>query len=115
MRDPAKERHYQANKQAYMDRSRAVRIRCEQIIREAKEVPCADCGVEYPPWVMDFDHRDPTQKLNIVSKMRAERTVREEIAKCDVVCANCHRERTHAAHVSRKPCEDAVQAEARLF
>jgi hypothetical protein len=72
------------------------------VIREAKSVPCADCGHSYPHYVMDFDHREGEIKLfNIASRVRGNVTaprleaIRQEIAKCDVVCANCHRERTH--------------------
>lgn len=64
-----------------------------------KDKPCADCGVQYPPYVMDFDHRDPTEKKFAVSKMVLRRCklqdIASEIAKCDLVCANCHRERHH--------------------
>jgi hypothetical protein len=45
---------------------------------------------------MDFDHRDGEVKefeLNTVARM-TKQTILREIAKCDVVCANCHRERT---------------------
>jgi hypothetical protein len=62
----------------------------------AKERPCADCGVQYPHYVMDFDHRE--DKKFTISKMAgrvSQQRLKEEIAKCDVVCANCHRERTH--------------------
>ncbi len=64
-----------------------------------KAVPCADCGIEYPSYVMDFDHRDPTEKLfNIATAWNRSREVTlTEMDKCDVVCANCHRERTHGA------------------
>lgn len=63
-----------------------------------KDVPCFDCGVRYPPYVMDFDHRNPEEKFSGLNLMKTySRTkVLEEIAKCDVVCANCHRERTNA-------------------
>ena len=66
-----------------------------------KVVPCMDCGVEYPPYVMDFDHRDPKDKdFTISANVRSKslETLRQEIAKCDVVCANCHRERTWGAN-----------------
>ncbi len=57
--------------------------------------PCVDCG-ESNPCCLDFDHlRD--KKYNI-SRMAAQglslKTVTEEIAKCEVRCANCHRKRT---------------------
>ena len=46
----------------------------------------------------DFDQRDPMQKsFQISAKSRdvAEATLQAEFAKCDLVCANCHRLRTH--------------------
>jgi hypothetical protein len=65
----------------------------------AKDVPCMDCGVKYPPFVMDFDHRDPSQKefsvASLVTSGPLEKIVKE-IEKCDVVCANCHRIRTYS-------------------
>lgn len=35
---------------------RRLRDEHRRIVREAKSQPCADCGVRYPPYVMDFDH-----------------------------------------------------------
>lgn len=64
-------------------------------IREAKNVPCHDCGERYHYCVMDFDHREGEPKLFAVSRGSSSReTLIAEIAKCDVVCANCHRVRT---------------------
>lgn len=64
----------------------------------AKDAPCDDCGARLDPCCMDFDHRPGTTKrFNIGTYMRrAWRVVKAEIAKCDVVCANCHRTRTVA-------------------
>jgi hypothetical protein len=61
-----------------------------------------DCGIKYPSYVMDFDHRDPTTKLFAIGAAYsvAEKRLRDEISKCDVVCANCHRERTHGKSVT---------------
>ena len=65
------------------------------IIDSFKSVPCMDCGKTYPTYVMDFDHRDPSTKLFLVSQTpRRVQVMLDEIAKCDVVCSNCHRERT---------------------
>lgn len=61
-----------------------------------KQVPCVDCGVTFPPCVMDFDHR-PSEKKTFcvaINWMRSLSTIIAEIRKCDVVCANCHRIRT---------------------
>ena len=67
-------------------------------INRIKERGCADCGKKYAYYVMDFDHRDPEVKTLGVSALLKESSramVMDEIKKCDVVCANCHRERTH--------------------
>lgn len=67
-------------------------------IQELKNKPCMDCGGIFPPYVMDFDHRDPKQKIGTISRFRMCNYSREkifaEIAKCDLVCSNCHRIRT---------------------
>lgn len=62
-----------------------------------KSVPCADCGGTFPPCVMDFDHRPGETKLFSLGdhRRRSMGQVRLEREKCDVVCANCHRIRTH--------------------
>jgi hypothetical protein len=66
-------------------------------VSAVKARPCADCGVQYPSHVMDFDHREPAKKKFQISHnyMRPMKSIMAEIAKCDVVCANCHRIRTH--------------------
>ncbi len=66
------------------------------VINSLKEMPCKDCGVIYPPYVMDFDHEDRKQKIDSVSHMLSHslEVIMKEISKCDIVCANCHRVRT---------------------
>lgn len=60
---------------------------------------CADCGLRLPahPEVFDFDHLDHTAKVATIATFMTKGTFEElvaEIAKCEVVCANCHRIRT---------------------
>lgn len=71
------------------------------LIHQAKDKPCADCGQRFPYYVMDFDHRDPTAKEFTIARFVNYSMVRvqKEIEKCDVVCSNCHRERTHSWRV----------------
>lgn len=69
------------------------------IIRKAKDVPCADCGQSFPTHCMDFDHRPGVDKVANIGASVARwasdpAALIAEIAKCDVVCANCHRKRT---------------------
>lgn len=77
-------------------------VRLRQARRDAfdllKSAPCLDCGQTYPPYVMQFDHRDPEAKQYPadVSIMQRRPAIRDaELAKCDLVCANCHCKRTH--------------------
>ncbi len=78
------------------------RGRYREITRETKDVPCSDCGIRYPYYVMDLDHVRGKKLLGL-SQMKnySEKMIREEISKCEVVCSNCHRERTHMAPSSR--------------
>ncbi|UUG69420.1 HNH endonuclease [Streptomyces phage Sham] len=57
---------------------------------------CIDCG-ERDPFVLEFDHRDALDKTANISDMihrNGWEAIKDEIAKCDVRCANCHRRRT---------------------
>jgi hypothetical protein len=69
------------------------------MILAAKDGPCTDCGVRYPPYVMQFDHVRGVKRLNVsamASCTYGPAPILAEIAKCDLVCANCHAERTYA-------------------
>lgn len=90
-------RHYRRNKKSYMDRAIAQRREVQAYLENLKRQPCKDCGVSYPPYMMDFDHVRGEKKFNLCSgpRRRGVKQVMEEVAKCEVVCANCHRERTH--------------------
>lgn len=70
----------------------------DALIDKAKSRPCADCGAQFPPKAMDFDHLPGTSKHCKVSRYRrlgySLKKIQEEIDKCEVVCANCHRLRT---------------------
>lgn len=72
-----------------------------------KMKPCADCGIQYNPWCMDFDHRPGEIKTAEVSFLRRGTNcsidkIMSEIAKCDVVCSNCHRERSYRRWLKSK-------------
>lgn len=56
---------------------------------------CVDCGYVGHPQALQFDHVRGVKRFNIGSKVKlAWSTLLDEIAKCDVVCANCHAVRT---------------------
>ena len=63
---------------------------------------CFDCGGAFPHYVLEFDHKPEFEKSGVVYRVLVSEGVEkawEEIAKCDVVCANCHKIRTY----NRKP------------
>jgi hypothetical protein len=88
-----------------MARKRQHRQNILSELRALKSVPCMDCKKTYPYYVMDYDHRDGTIKSGNVALLafRGGRNVMlREIEKCDLVCANCHRERTHQRRENKK-------------
>jgi hypothetical protein len=92
--------HYKDNKEKYKKSSQQSREQRKEMIREAKNFPCQDCGIKYPPYVMQFDHVRGNKKFTIagIASQGGYGSLEElltEIAKCDIVCANCHMERTH--------------------
>ena len=60
-----------------------------------KDEPCADCGVEQDIACMQFHHRIPEDKLFTIGAhvTRKWSALRDEISKCDIICANCHKMR----------------------
>lgn len=84
-------------------------------LEKIKKKPCADCGKIYPPWVMDFDHTDGHIKIGTISFLAFKNTatfetIKKEIGKCDLVCANCHRQRTHDRLVKLAEVANVVKA-----
>lgn len=68
-------------------------VRLEEI---KSTTPCVDCGGIFPPECMDFDHlRDKRKGVSaLLYAGRPWSEVEEEMSKCELVCANCHRIRT---------------------
>ena len=100
-RDPeklkaAQQRYYLENKSKYSARNRAKNCLLRNKLIALKEsTPCKDCGLQYPHYVMDFDHCRGTKLQNIgTGRNFTLKTLTEEIDKCDIVCSNCHRHRT---------------------
>lgn len=88
--------------------------------------PCTDCGGYYPPCVLHWDHV-PGRGPKLFNLGRADYSLEKvlaEIAKCDLVCANCHAIRTWNRKHPEAPVsllgpvpgdDDAVTAEGLLF
>lgn len=92
--------HYQDHKQKYIQKAKKwnkqqTKILQKLILEYLQSHSCVDCGVT-DIRVLDFDHRK--EKFMGVSQMVRNcysiEAVKQEIEKCDVRCANCHRIKT---------------------
>ena len=75
-----------------------------QYLRDLKtKTPCVDCGINYPYYVMDFDHVRGQKHANVMELVStlSKKRIDLEIAKCEIVCSNCHRIRTNMRRVSK--------------
>lgn len=87
---------YRKNKEYTLEKQRIRRLERRKWFKEEilSKSSCLECG-ENHPGCMDFHHRDPSQKEGHIGDMIWQKFSKErilkEIAKCDVLCANCHR------------------------
>lgn len=97
-------------------------LRRQEAVRQYKERPCADCRVQYPHYKMQFDHkggRDDIYSLRAREKGKRPMSIAlmlrkvslenlmKELAKCDIVCSNCHSGRTYRrSHPEEFPVDD---------
>lgn len=96
-------KHYTDHKGDYVQRAivqveRKRELNRDNVVEYLRLHPCVDCG-ETDIVVLEFDHRERADKVGAVGDLALTRSwpaVREEIEKCDVRCANCHRRRTAA-------------------
>ena len=97
----ARKQHYQKNKTQYAERVRKRRIeRTKWFVdyKSSDDIFCKECGEQHPATIA-FHHRDPDEKLrkkgikaisDLVGLAYSEEVILNEIAKCDVLCHNCH-------------------------
>jgi hypothetical protein len=93
---------YHLNKDSKVNVSKKIRkehgTELEAIQAYKERMGCIDCANEYPHYVLEFDHLPEFKKFGQVShvlKKYGPDKAWEEIAKCDVVCSNCHKLRTN--------------------
>lgn len=97
----ARRRWYKQHKDRHIKGCSKNKVRYRKIAREAvaqylESHPCVDCG-ESDIVVLEFDHVYGEKRSDIGTMMSSGLSVKsimDEIAKCDVVCANDHRRRT---------------------
>lgn len=85
--------HYKQNKRVYIAKARRNNDKSSDWYRDYKSQLKCKCGEDHPA-ALDFHHPDPTRKEFLVSKAVrrfGRKRLKEEIEKCEVLCANCHR------------------------
>lgn len=88
---------------------------------ELKGNRCADCGMSADgvlPDIFEFDHREPGKKAFSLSNHGLTANINlvlAEAEKCDLVCANCHRLRTHRQRCGKTECEFCPEGELIQF
>lgn len=89
-----KRRWYRENKAKHISYVRKREEGIDAWFRSYKETLCCEVCGENHPACLEFHHTDPKQKKFSVSARRDRPSLeklKEEIAKCKVLCANCHR------------------------
>lgn len=103
-------RNYLNRKEYFADKNRDNRERNRlSILAYLREHPCVDCG-ESDPVVLEFDHVRGDKRHNVSelsNRICAWKTIQDEIDKCEVRCANCHRRATARRSGSTRLLEPA--------
>lgn len=103
-RTRAKRKYYEVHKKSEQrksrERIRARRTKAYEYVNQIKEeTPCMDCDRTFPAVCMDFDHCTDDKFKNVsrlINEGYSLEKIKFEIAKCELVCACCHRIRTQA-------------------
>ena len=86
---------YEKGRDKKIKREIARRDERRTLVDSLKSEPCSDCRNKFPPECMDFDHVRGQKAFNVSKAVWGNLdNLLAEIAKCDLVCANCHRIRT---------------------
>lgn len=90
-----RKKHYEANKEKYIRKAKVYTKSVVEWFQDIKrELKCEQCG-DQRWWVLDFHHKNPEEKDSEVSSLIRKGNkskILEEISKCKVLCANCHRD-----------------------
>jgi hypothetical protein len=98
-------KHYEANRDEVKIKTKNVRAKEKAKWRLHKStLKCTNCGFDNSA-ALDFHHEDPSTKLDSVWRLVNNgqfAMAYEEMKKCIVLCANCHRIHHHEEHKARK-------------
>ncbi len=102
-REKTYKEHYKNNKDIYIKRARERQLKINEINAETvfdflQDKKCEHCGIS-DILVLEFHHRNKNEKYANISHLMINggpiNKVLEEMEKCDILCANCHRIETH--------------------
>ena len=94
-------KYYSKNIVRLRETAKIHKAQAKERVRALKEEylsthPCIDCG-ETDSVVLEFDHVRGEKRFNIADSVKLSygvKRVQQEIDKCEVRCANCHRRKT---------------------
>jgi hypothetical protein len=107
------QRHKVKTRKRIHARNRRIMRENRRRVAEQKHMAaCLDCGEKHPHWKMQFDHLDPKLKLLEISLMVSHafswERIQQEMLLCELVCANCHADRTFKRAVARGIWKDPL-------
>ena len=89
-----RQKHYEANKAKYKDKAKERKTEFLRWWQDYKRnLVCQQCGEDHPA-TLDFHHTNPSEKEgNVSTLLRNENKTKllAEVAKCVILCSNCHR------------------------
>ena len=89
--------HEKHRRAANERRTREVNLNRKLMLEYLSDKQCVDCGFKSHPAALDFDHVRGDKRANVstlVATSYSWSTILEEIEKCEIRCANCHRIKT---------------------
>ena len=90
-----KKKHYNENKNLIIEKIKKRKEELRDFVKSFKK-ECTKCGYNKTYWALDFHHKDPSEKEELIGKTVirgwSKERIKKEIDKCIVVCKNCHAE-----------------------
>jgi|ERR1035437_2383710 hypothetical protein len=89
--------HYDRVRTRERKNARALHEKNAELLYKLKDRPCKDCEKQYWPWQMDFNHVKGIKEFSIdmaTVKDFSKQRILLEVSKCEIVCANCHSDKT---------------------
>jgi hypothetical protein len=106
-------KHYKNNKNKVKDSTKEKKSSLRKQWRAFKTtLSCSKCGFNHPA-AMDFHHKDPKNKLGSVNQFISDgrfKAALDEVQKCVVLCANCHRIHHHDERQAKKKKKKGAEA-----